>query len=101
MRIHPGLRFDRWASRSLSVFNFAARRFGTDLALLEKEMSPVKIEIPFLAALVLIGTSLSARVAGQGVEQALLSTVIEYSLNERMRKVVFALVGRLCFVDCK
>ena len=60
----------------------------------EKEMSPVKIEIPFLAALVLIGTSLSARVAGQGVEQALLSTVIEYSLNGRVRRAVSAMVGR-------
>jgi len=54
----------------------------------------VKIEIPFLAALVLIGTSLSARVAGQGVEQALLSTVIEYSLNGRVRRAVSAMVGR-------
>ena len=61
----------------------------------------MKSEIPFLAALVLIGTSLSARVAGQGVEQALLSTVIEYSLNERMREVVSALVGRLCLVAQK
>ena len=58
----------------------------------------MKIEIPFLAALVLISTSLSTRVAGQGVEQALLSTVIEYSLNGRMRKVVSALVGRLGLV---
>ena len=31
----------------------------------------MKSEIPFLAALVLVGTSLSARVARQGVEQAL------------------------------
>lgn len=61
----------------------------------------MKIEIPFLAALVLIGTSLSARVAGQGVEQALLSTVIEYSLNGRMRKVLSALIGRLCLVAQK
>jgi hypothetical protein len=61
----------------------------------------VKIEIPFLAALVLIGTSLSARVAGQGVEQALVSTVIEYSLNGRMRKVVSAMVGRLGLVAQK
>jgi len=68
---------------------------------LEKEISPVKIEIPFLAALVLFGTNLSARVAGQGVEQALFSTVIEYSLNGTMRKVVSALVGRLCLVAQK
>jgi hypothetical protein len=61
----------------------------------------VKIEIPFLAALVLVATSLSARVAGQGVEQALLSAVIEYSLNGRMRKVVSALVGRLGLVAHK
>ena len=59
-------------------------------------MSPVKNEIPFLAALVLVGTSLSARVAAQGAEQALFSTVIEYCLNERMRKVISALVGRWC-----
>ena len=58
----------------------------------------MKIEISFLSALVLIGTSLSARVAGQGVEQALLSTVIEYSLNGRMRRTVSALVGRLGLV---
>jgi len=61
----------------------------------------VKIKIPFLAALVVIGTSLSARVAAQGAEQALLSTAIEYSLNERMREVVSALVGRLCLVAQK
>jgi hypothetical protein len=40
----------------------------------------MKIEIPFLVALVL-GTSLLARIAAQGVEQALLSTAIEYGLN--------------------
>ena len=34
----------------------------------------MKIEIPFLAALVLIGTSLLARIAAQGVKQALFST---------------------------
>ena len=44
-------------------------------------MNPMKIEIPFLAALVLIGTSLLARMAAEGVEQALLSTVIEYGLK--------------------
>ena len=37
-------------------------------------MNRVKIKIPFLAALVLIGTSLLARMAAQGVEQALFST---------------------------
>ena len=41
----------------------------------------MKIEIPFLAALVLIGTSLLARIATQGVEQALFWTAIEYGLN--------------------
>ena len=61
----------------------------------------MKSEIPFLAALVLIGTSLLARMATQGVEQALFSTVIEYCLNGRMRKVASALVGRLCLVACK
>jgi hypothetical protein len=38
----------------------------------------MKIEIPFLAALLAIGTDILARVAVQGVEQALFSTVIEY-----------------------
>jgi hypothetical protein len=47
----------------------------------KEEMTPMKIEIPFLAALVLIGTSLLARIAAQGVEQALFSTVIEYGLK--------------------
>ena len=46
----------------------------------------MKIEIPFLAALVLIGTSLLARMTAQGVEQAVLSTAIEYCLNGRMRR---------------
>ena len=54
----------------------------------------MKSEIPIMATLVLIGTSLSARMATQGVEQAIFSTVIEYCLNGRMRKVVSALVGR-------
>jgi hypothetical protein len=44
-------------------------------------MNPMKIEIPFLAALVLIGTSLLVRMAAQGVEQALFWTAIEYGLN--------------------
>jgi hypothetical protein len=46
-------------------------------------MNPMRIEIPFLAALVLIGTSLLARMAAQGVEQALLSTAIEYCLYRK------------------
>jgi hypothetical protein len=41
----------------------------------------MKIEIPFLAGLLLIGTELLVRVAVQGVEQALFSTVIEQGLN--------------------
>jgi hypothetical protein len=44
-------------------------------------MNPVKIEVPFLAALVPIGTSLLARMAAQGVEQALFSTAIEHGLD--------------------
>ena len=38
-------------------------------------------EIPLLAALVPIGTSLLTRIATQGVEQALFWTAIEYGLN--------------------
>jgi hypothetical protein len=41
----------------------------------------MKIEIPFLAGLLIIGTDLLARVAVQGVEQAVFSVVIEYCLN--------------------
>jgi hypothetical protein len=40
----------------------------------------MKIEIPLLAALFLIGTSLLARMAAQGVEQALFSVAVEYGL---------------------
>jgi hypothetical protein len=46
----------------------------------------MKIEISFLAALVLIGTTVLARMAAQGVEQALFSRVIEYWLHGRGRK---------------
>jgi hypothetical protein len=38
----------------------------------------MKSEIPFLATLILVGTSLSARMTVQGIEQALLVTAIEY-----------------------
>jgi hypothetical protein len=41
----------------------------------------MKIEISFLAGLLIIGTDLLARVAVQGVEQAVFSTAIEYGLN--------------------
>jgi hypothetical protein len=45
----------------------------------------MKIEATFLAALMLIGTTLLARMAAQGVEQALFSTAIEYWLYARRR----------------
>jgi hypothetical protein len=38
----------------------------------------MKIDISFLAGLFLIGTDLLARAAVQGVEQALVTTAIEY-----------------------
>jgi hypothetical protein len=38
----------------------------------------MKFEISFFATLLLIGTDLLARAAVQGVEQALLATVVEY-----------------------
>jgi hypothetical protein len=44
-------------------------------------MDVMKIEISFLAALLLVGTDLLARVAVQGIEQALLWTAIEWSTN--------------------
>jgi hypothetical protein len=46
----------------------------------------MKIEATFLAALMLVGTTLLARMAAQGVEQALFSTAIEYWLYGRRRK---------------
>ena len=46
----------------------------------------MKIEIPSLAMLVLIGTDLLARVPAQGVEQALFSTGIQYWLHGRRRQ---------------
>ena len=63
----------------------------------------MKIEIPFLAALVLIGTSLLARMAAQGVEQALFSTAIEYGLDgvravKRLLPNTIHLVRRSAFV---
>jgi len=42
----------------------------------------MKIEIPILAALFLMGTELMARAALQGMEQALVSTAIEWSVNK-------------------
>ena len=41
----------------------------------------MKIEIPFLASVLLIGASLLARMQAQGVEQALVSAAIECGMN--------------------
>jgi len=41
----------------------------------------MKIEIPFLAVLLIFGADLSARVSVQGVEQALFSTALEWSMK--------------------
>jgi hypothetical protein len=41
----------------------------------------MKIEIPILAGLLFIGNELLARAAVQGVEQALLSTVVEWTMS--------------------
>lgn len=41
----------------------------------------MKIEIPLLAGLLIIGTDLLARVAVQGVEQALAAAAIECGMN--------------------
>jgi len=49
-------------------------------------MNAVKLENPFLAALLIVGTGLLARVAVQGVEQAILSTAVEWSMS-RMGKI--------------
>jgi hypothetical protein len=42
----------------------------------------MKIEISILAALFLMGNQLMARAAAQGIEQALVSTAIEWSVNK-------------------
>ena len=44
-------------------------------------MNVMKIEIPIMAALLLLGTELMTRVGIQGFEQALVSTVIEWSVG--------------------
>lgn len=41
----------------------------------------MKIEIPLLAGLLIMGTDLLARVAVQGVEQALAAVAIECGMN--------------------
>jgi hypothetical protein len=41
----------------------------------------MRIAISFWAALFFVGTDLLARAANQGVEQALFSTVLDYSWN--------------------
>jgi hypothetical protein len=47
-------------------------------------VNPIKMDTLFLAVLLLTGTTLWTRIAIQGVEQALVSTAIEWSTN-RMR----------------
>jgi hypothetical protein len=46
-----------------------------------KAVDLMKLEILFLASLFLIGTTLFARVAVRGIEQALLATAAEHRLN--------------------
>jgi len=41
----------------------------------------MKIDTLIFAALLLMGTTLWARIAAQGIEQALLSAAIEWSMN--------------------
>lgn len=41
----------------------------------------MKIEFPFLATLLLIGTTLLARAQAMGFEQALVTTAMEYGVN--------------------
>ena len=49
-------------------------------------MNPIKFEMPFLAGALFVGADLMARVAVQGVEQAIFSTVVEWSTS-RIGKV--------------
>ena len=41
----------------------------------------MKIEVPFIAALLILGADLLARVSVQGVEQALFSAALEWSMK--------------------
>jgi hypothetical protein len=41
----------------------------------------MKIEFPFLATLLLIGTTLLVRAQALGMEQALFTTAVEYGVN--------------------
>jgi hypothetical protein len=41
----------------------------------------MKIEIPILAGLMLLGTEVLVRITVQGVEQALVSTAIEWTMG--------------------
>jgi hypothetical protein len=55
----------------------------------------MKIEISFLAALLLAGTDLLVRAAVQGVEQALFSTAVEHALNGlKATAKIFPISGR-------
>jgi hypothetical protein len=49
----------------------------------------MKIEISILAALLLLGTELVARASVQGVEQAIVSTVIEWTMSRIKTAVTF------------
>jgi hypothetical protein len=44
-------------------------------------MNLTRIELPLFTALLVVGTDLLARAAVQGIEQALLSTIVEYCLK--------------------
>ena len=45
----------------------------------------MKIELPFIAGLMFLGADLMARIAAQGFEQALCSTVIDWSMKRFQR----------------
>jgi hypothetical protein len=56
----------------------------------------MKTEIPFLASLFLMATTLLARVTVQGIGQALFATAIEYGLNGiRGRRRLLSNIERL------
>jgi hypothetical protein len=64
----------------------------------EKGCDLMKIDISFLAVFLLIGTDLLARAAVQGVEQALVSTAIEYGSVGVIHLSKWARASReLCF----
>jgi hypothetical protein len=66
----------------------------------ENAMNLMKVEIPFLPALLFVGSSILARVAVQGIEQGLLSAALEWSMKHfRPSRPLFSAPAPICKVE--